>query len=54
MKPKFDHKVIRPNGPWVPSNQTDVSKTFERARKREQQIRQEQKDKVKTINWRTA
>lgn len=32
LKPKFDHKVIRPNGPWVPSEQTDVSKTWARAR----------------------
>ena len=31
-KPKFDHKVIRPNGPWVPSEQTDVAKTWARVR----------------------
>ena len=53
MKPKFDHKVIRPK-PWVPANQTDVSKTFARIKKEQQQIRDEQKDKVKTLNWRTG
>jgi hypothetical protein len=31
-KPKYDHKVIRPNGPWVPSEQTDVAKTWARVR----------------------
>ena len=31
-KPKYDHKVIRPNGPWVPSEETDVAKTWARAR----------------------
>ena len=33
MKPKFDHKVIRPNGPWIPAAATSVAKTFERIRK---------------------
>ena len=31
-KPKYDHKVVRPNGPWVPSKETDVAKTWARAR----------------------
>jgi hypothetical protein len=39
---------------YVPSDKTDLKKTFDRIRKQQQQIRQEQKDKVKTINWRTA
>jgi hypothetical protein len=33
-RPKFDHKVIRPNGYWVPSNQTDVAKTFKKVQER--------------------
>lgn len=35
-KPKYDHKVIRPNGPWVPSEQTDVAKTWARVREHRQ------------------
>jgi hypothetical protein len=35
-KPKYDHKVIRPNGPWVPSEQTDVAKTWARVRGHQQ------------------
>ncbi len=31
-KPKYDYKVIRPNGPWVHSMHTDVSKTWAKAR----------------------
>lgn len=31
-KPRFDHKVIRPNGPWVPAQLTDVAKTWARFR----------------------
>jgi hypothetical protein len=53
MKPKFDHKVIRPNGPWVPSNQTDVAKTFEKIRRQQQQIRKERLEKVKKLTWRS-
>jgi hypothetical protein len=33
-KPRFDSKVIRPNGRWVPSSETDVSRTWARARER--------------------
>jgi len=31
--PPKDHKIKRPYGPWVPSNETDVRKTFECIRK---------------------
>ena len=27
-RPKFDHKIKRPNGPWIPSHQTDISRHF--------------------------
>jgi hypothetical protein len=53
LKPKFTDLDKYPNG-YTPSNKTDVKKTFERIKKQQQQIRQEQKDKVKAINWRTA
>ena len=33
MKPKFDHRVIRPQ-PWVPAASTDISKTIARERRR--------------------
>lgn len=33
-KPKYDHKVIRPYGPFVPSKKTDVTKTWAKARER--------------------
>jgi hypothetical protein len=39
-KPKYDYKIVRPNGPWVPSHQTDVSKTWARAR---EQLKQAQR-----------
>jgi hypothetical protein len=32
--PKYDHKVIRPYGPFVPSKTTDVTKTWAKARER--------------------
>jgi hypothetical protein len=40
VKPPMDHKVKRPYGPWVPSQDTDIRKTFERAR--EQDARSQQ------------
>lgn len=43
-KPRFDHKVIRPNGPWVPSSETDVTKTWARARARQQDPAQAEAD----------
>jgi ABC-type Zn uptake system ZnuABC Zn-binding protein ZnuA len=52
-KPKFTDLDKYPNG-YTPANKSDIRKTFERIKKQQQQIRQEQKDKVKTINWRTA
>jgi hypothetical protein len=29
----MDHKVKRPQGPWVPAQDTDVRRTWERARR---------------------
>ena len=34
MKPKFDHKVHRPYGPWISAANTDIRKTFAAERKR--------------------
>lgn len=34
--PRFDHKVIRPNGPWVPASQTNVAETWARAREKQE------------------
>ena len=33
--PRFDHKVIRPNGPWVPADQTNVANTWARVREKQ-------------------
>lgn len=33
MKPKYDHKVKRPK-PWTPAIETDIRKTFAKARER--------------------
>ena len=40
MKPKFDHKVIRPKGAWVSAAATDIKRTFAR-------LERERKDKEK-------
>jgi hypothetical protein len=34
MKPKFDHRVIRPNGRWIPSHSTDIKLTIAREKER--------------------
>ena len=33
-RPKFDHKVIRPSGDWIPSHATDVRRTIKREQER--------------------
>jgi len=30
VKPPKDHKVKRPNGPWIPSHQTDITRHFKK------------------------
>jgi hypothetical protein len=52
LKPKYDHKVIRPNGRWVPAVETDIAKRFEKIKRENEKIRKERAEKVTKLNWR--
>jgi hypothetical protein len=49
VKPKHDNKVRRPNGRWIPSAETDITVTWDRARKKLEQERKEREEKVHQI-----
>jgi hypothetical protein len=45
----MDHKIKRPNGPWTPSTETDITKAWDRARQQLEEEKRKRDEKVKEI-----
>ncbi len=55
MKPKFDHKVIRPGGKvYDITARTDLAKTFDRIRREQQANARERERKVAPLTRKKA
>ena len=50
MKPKFDHRIHRPNGPWIPAASTDIKKRIARELRRladEKRLQQDEAERIR-------
>lgn len=49
MKPRFAHKIHKPNGDWVSAAATDINRTFARIRAEQKKQRDFEQHKVTSI-----
>lgn len=48
-KPRFDDRVIRPNGEWVKSNETDITVNWTKARVKLEEDKKRREEALKVV-----